>query len=159
MITLVLKHNLMLFTMTFTQLSHENRAGFTQKSCLVCPEVKRKIQVDYFDLKYIVYSWGTDQKQRTGQRLELVHNTQGGCLMSTSKFCLFVKNHDVDHCFPGPRWSNIGQSYPPFRQLDLVRQSKVVYHLPQFPENSCWDVNGKRFLVHSTGKSQDKQKF
>ena len=28
----------------------------------------------------------------------------------------------------------------------------VVYHLPQIPENSCWDVNGKRFVIRPTGK-------
>ena len=36
----------------------------------------------------------------------------------------------------------------------------VVYHLPQFPGNSRWDVNGKRFFGSSYWKiSPDKQKF
>ena len=29
---------------------------------------------------------------------------------------------------------------------------QVVYHLPQIPGNSGWDVNGNAFLVRSTGK-------
>ena len=28
----------------------------------------------------------------------------------------------------------------------------IVYRLSQIPENSGWDVNGKRFLVRPTGK-------
>ena len=30
--------------------------------------------------------------------------------------------------------------------------TKVVYHLPQIPGNSCWDVNGKCFLGSSHWK-------
>ena len=34
------------------------------------------------------------------------------------------------------------------------------YHLPQFPGNSCWDVNGKRFFGSSYWKiPPDKRKF
>ena len=32
----------------------------------------------------------------------------------------------------------------------------VVYHLPQIPRNSGWDVNGKRFLVRPTEKFPGK---
>ena len=38
---------------------------------------------------------------------------------------------------------------PSLRSSDLT---KVVYHLPPIPGNSCWDVNGKRFYGSSQWK-------
>ena len=34
----------------------------------------------------------------------------------------------------------------------LKIENMVVYHLPQIPGNSCWDVNGKRFCGSSHWK-------
>ena len=34
----------------------------------------------------------------------------------------------------------------------LSEMTKVVYHLPQIPGNSGWDVNGKRFFCSSHWK-------
>ena len=45
----------------------------------------------------------------------------------------------------------------------IMEDSKVVYHLPQIPGNSSWDVKGKRFSGSSHWKisknSRDKRKF
>ena len=34
----------------------------------------------------------------------------------------------------------------------LKIENMVVYHLPQIPGNSCWDVNGKSFFGSSHWK-------
>ena len=44
----------------------------------------------------------------------------------------------------------------------LKIENTVVYHLPQIPGNSCWDVNGKRFCASShwkiPGTNRDSEK-
>ena len=35
----------------------------------------------------------------------------------------------------------------------------VVYHLPQIPGNSCWDINGRLFWFVSLENSRDKRKL
>ena len=34
----------------------------------------------------------------------------------------------------------------------LKIENTVVYHLPQIPGNSCWDVNANVFVLRPTGK-------